>query len=280
MWADRVSGNALQTLTVNRSNTTKLLPLCQDVHTLYSYVKQQSEKMRVLVLGRQDLYPEYVRYVMCEMTMFNRKRGGEVQRLKLDDLENCLKENGAPDEEVAKSMTVLERKLCDIMKRVEFRGKFGLRVAMLLTPNMSLNIKTLIKLRQQLGIQSRYLFCRPSSERPYRGADCLRECLLEISSELKQQQGVNWTSLRKHMATMAQVMEMSDVSQDHLARFMGHDIRVHRSFYTMPLELIEKTKVCKVLIQVNEGKSPTGAFENMEIQNDGELQQYTCRPYI
>ena len=32
------------------------------------------------------------------------------------------------------------------------------------------------------------------------------------------------------MATMAQVMEKSDVSQDHLARFMGHDIRVHRSF--------------------------------------------------
>ena len=31
--ADRVSGNALQTLTVNRSNTTKLLPLCQDVHS-------------------------------------------------------------------------------------------------------------------------------------------------------------------------------------------------------------------------------------------------------
>ena len=48
----------------------------------------------------------------------------------------------------------------------------------------------------------------------------------------------------------------------------------------MPLELIQKTKVCKVLIQVNEGKSPTGAFANMEIQNDGELQQYTCRPCI
>ena len=99
--------------------------------------------MRVLVLGGQDLYPEYVRYVMCEMTTFNRKRGGEVQRLKLDDLENCLKENAAPDEEVAKSMTVLERKLCDIMNRVEFRGKFGLRVAKLLTPNMSVYVKTL-----------------------------------------------------------------------------------------------------------------------------------------
>ena len=135
------------------------------------------------------------------------------------------------DEEVAKSMTVLERKLCDIMNRVEFRGKFGLRAAMLLTPNMTIQRQN-IELRQQLGIQSRYLFCRSSPERPYRGVDCLRECLLEISSELKQQQGVNWTSLRKHMATMAQVMEMSDVSQDHLARFIYyiHYIRVHRSF--------------------------------------------------
>ena len=35
MWSERVAGNALQTLTVNRSYTTKLLPHRQDVHTLF-----------------------------------------------------------------------------------------------------------------------------------------------------------------------------------------------------------------------------------------------------
>ena len=42
----------------------------------------------------------------------------------LDDLENCLKKDTVPHKEVAKSITVPERKLCNIMKRIQFRGKW------------------------------------------------------------------------------------------------------------------------------------------------------------
>ena len=37
---------------------------------------------------------------MCEMTMLNHKFAEEIQRLKLDDLENCIKKNAAPNEKV------------------------------------------------------------------------------------------------------------------------------------------------------------------------------------
>ena len=61
--------------------------------------------------------------------MFNRKRGGEVQRMKVTDVQNAMKETSLPDKEVEQCLSSTEVQLCQIMKRVEFRGKFDLRVA-------------------------------------------------------------------------------------------------------------------------------------------------------
>ena len=54
---------------------------------------------------------------------------------------------------------------------------------------------------------------------------------------------------------MVQVFDISDTDQDMLAQFMGHNIRIHRQFYRKPLDVMQKARVCKVLMAVNEGKT-------------------------
>ena len=125
-----------------------------------------------------------------------------------------------------------------------------LRVALTLTPNMLSNIATMM-VQEKANIQGHYLLCRTNSNRAYRGADTLSECVREV--DLKQPEGFMWTGLRKHLATLSQVHEISETSQDQLAQFMGHSIRVHRDFYRLPMAVVQCVKVAKVPLAAHLG---------------------------
>ena len=66
---------------------------------------------------------------------------------------------------------------------------------------------------------------------------------------------------------MSQVYEITDTFQDQLANFMGHEIRVHKNFYNLPLDLTQKARIAKKLISVNQGISlPEMKFEDLDIE--------------
>ena len=64
---------------------------------------------------------------------------------------------------------------------------------------------------------------------------------------------LTFTGLRKQVATLSQSLAISDLEQDQLATFLGHDIRVHRHIYRLPQEILQKAKVAKILMEVNQG---------------------------
>ena len=47
---------------------------------------------------------------------------------------------------------------------------------------------------------------------------------------------------------------------------MGHSIRVHREFYRLPLDLVQRAKVAKILLAANEG---------LALDNDGKYSKAT-----
>lgn len=75
------------------------------------------------------------------------------------------------------------------------------------------------------------------------------------------------TQLRKQLATLSQTMEISKMDQDKLAGFLGHDIRVHRNIYHQPIDVIQKARVAKVLLQVNQGIAITDEA-SLDITNE------------
>ena len=86
---------------------------------------------------------------------------------------------------------------------------------------------------------------------PYRGSDCLRKFAKE--AKVQNPHALTSTKLKKQLATLAQILNFSETSQDVLATFQGHDIRVHREFYRLPEDTLQLAKVSKILHSINNG---------------------------
>jgi len=59
----------------------------------------------------------------------------------------------------------------------------------------------------------------------------------------------NVQPVRKHVTTISQVLNLkeNELDIDLLAQFTGHDIRVHREFYRLPLDVLQTAEVAKIL---------------------------------
>ena len=75
---------------------------------------------------------------------------------------------------------------------------------------------------------------------------------------------VTSTKLRKHAATLSQLLCLKENELDVLANFMGHDIRVHREYYRLPENTLQTAKVAKILMLLERGQVNNLAGRNLE----------------
>lgn len=204
------------------------------------------------------------RLLICLLICFNRRRSGEVEQIKTDDVKEA--KLGDLNEEVMKELDDHEKHLASVLSRFETRGKRGRAVPVLLTRLMRNCVDVLCNEvnRRLMGIvpQNRRLFAVSNSEDGYlRGCRELREqteqCGLENPALIRS------TKLRKHLGIMTQLMNYDENELDTLARFMGHDIRVHREYYRLPEHTIDLAKVSKHLLMKNKGIDLTTSMENV-----------------
>ena len=139
------------------------------------------------------------------------------------------------------------------LNRIEMRGKFCRKVAILLNSAMVLSINKIISLRglQRPLIESKYIFPSKIGERPYRGSDVIRE--FSTKANVSDKSLFTFANLRKQVATISQTLQISKWDQDNLAQFLGHDLRVHRNLYRQSMDVLDKAKVAKILMAVNRG---------------------------
>ncbi|KAK3106804.1 hypothetical protein FSP39_000071 [Pinctada imbricata] len=145
--------------------------------------------------------------------------------------------------------------MCRTFQRIEIRGKKGRTVPVLLPPNLREHIEVLLQHRQEAGVHkdNKYLFPRSSfdSLNPLRSADCLRRFANE--ADLSFPENLTSTKLRKHVATISQVLDLSKSDLENMANFLGHDIEVHRSFYRIPQETLQVAKMGRLLTAFDNG---------------------------
>ncbi|RXG56615.1 hypothetical protein Avbf_05309, partial [Armadillidium vulgare] len=72
-------------------------------------------------------------------------------------------------------------------------------------------------------------------------------------ADLKKPETMLSTNLRKHIATMSQVLNLSQPELEELCKLMGHDIRVHTSYYRLPDDAVQLGKLTKLLIAAQNG---------------------------
>ena len=122
--------------------------------------------------------------------------------------------------------------------------------------------------RKSAGVvdSNNYLFARShyGGEGHIRGSDVMRVWSERVGA--RQPQLLRSTKLRKHIATVSQIVNLKENELDILAKFMGHDINIHREFYRLPEETLEVARVSKLLLALeNEGDLAGKTLEDIVI---------------
>jgi hypothetical protein len=255
-WNDAVSAAALKTLTNRQRNSISLLPLSEDVKKLHIYLHSQVLRGIELLTGEKTesfeaAWRNLAEAILTQLISFNRRRPGEVSRMTIADYKRRSSADLTSD--IQQSFGVLERNLCKVFTRIELIGKRGRTVPVLLTTNMQNAVDLLITNRERCGIKADnpYVFAYSRSDNYLRGSDCLRvasmNCLAVHPERLRS------TKLRKHVATLCQVLNMKRHELDLLAQFMGHNIAVHREFYRLPNDTLQMAHIAKIFLLMENG---------------------------
>lgn len=78
--------------------------------------------------------------------------------------------------------------------------------------------------------------------------------------------------VKKALSNNVQILGLSESNLDVLAKFMGHDIRIHRQFYRLPENTVDLAKVTKIMHLINTGnmsKYKGKDFDDIEFSQTG-----------
>nr|CAI5836557.1 unnamed protein product [Callosobruchus analis] len=121
-----------------------------------------------------------------------------------------------------------------------------------------------------------YFFTYPKSLKWIDGCSVIRK--YAKMCDTKHPELLTSCRLRKHIATVSQLLSLKGNEIDQLAKFMGHTTKTHEQFYKLPQDIYQVAKVSKILQVLERGnitmfKNKTLDeieidMENVEIDND------------
>ncbi|CAI6375842.1 unnamed protein product [Macrosiphum euphorbiae] len=178
-WKFSVSSNANQDIGTKKFNKSIALPDAKNISILHTYLSSQLAKgMNCIQSGEinKDVYKLVCQTLLTQIIILNRRRSGEVERIKIENYLN--RDKNKIQEDIQKALSSVENQLSKNLVRFEIRGKRGRGVPVLLTPDMQKAVDILIKMRKSFNIleSNPYMFATPFTiEGSYRGTDCLRD---------------------------------------------------------------------------------------------------------
>ena len=275
-WNDEISKVSRTELDTRKWNRPKLLPLTEDLQLLKTHLATvRIAATNELAKNNTSLecWRNLCSSVLASLILFNRRREGEASKLETKHIQEMC--NGLPNEDIQASLTPFELKLCEHFKRVEIRGKRGRKVPMLVTRELENAIRLIVKLRDDVGVNpnNKYVFSIPTmgSLQYLRGNDALRKHVRLCN--LKCPEAVTSTKLRRHIATLSQLLNLQERELEMLEGFLGHDISVHRDFYRLPEDTLQLAKCGKILMLMDQGKVSEFAgksLQEIELDMDGK----------
>ena len=255
-WTDAVSTQAHRSLMNKQRNSVDLLPLSEDVSKLHSYLRAEIRCCQQILSDTSSTDSEATwrrlsDAILTHLICFNRRRAGEVSRMTVMDFNNRTTADLSSD--IQQMLSKVERNLCRMFTRIELTGKRGRTVAILVTDDILQAMKVLVSDRGRCGINpdNVYMFAVSHSDSFIRGSDCLRSASTKCNAV--RPESLRSTALRKHIATLCQVVNLKKHELDMLANFMGHDVNIHREFYRLPSETMQSAHIAKLFLLMETG---------------------------
>ncbi|XP_044756880.1 uncharacterized protein LOC123315296 [Coccinella septempunctata] len=255
-WRYQISSQAANNLNLNKWNKISIVPLASDLRIMKDYLAQSAQKSSAKIqLMETDIsaYNDLVEITYCQVLLLNRKRPGELQRMQLHTYLNCGNTQGQY-EEFQKIMSPLESILLSKMKRVVTRGKRGRGVPVLFTTDVQKNLQLLIDKRPNMvPKENPFLFAKAKCKSELSGYKVLSKYAHTCGA--KNPKAITATRLRKHLATLMQIFNMTDGDIEQLASFMGHTTGTHRGSYRLPDDVYQTAKLSKLLLLMEKGEA-------------------------
>ncbi|KAK5644959.1 hypothetical protein RI129_006259 [Pyrocoelia pectoralis] len=254
-WRYEVSTIANNDLQQKKWNKPTLVPLAEDLVLVKKYLLAEAEKLR------NDLKqnPNHIKAFktlqeICyvQLLLLNRRRIGELQRMTVHSYTSNI--NNESSTEFDNCISESERVLLRSFKRVIIKGKRGRGVPVLFTEEIVRTTNLLLKVRANFVQDGNiYLFANTKSSNSISGSTAVYTHVRRAGA--KNPAALTSTKLRKHLATMSQVVNLSEQDLEQLASFMGHTSEIHKSCYRLPNDLYQIAKVSKLLILNERGEA-------------------------
>lgn len=253
-WRFEISSQAANDLSVQKWNKLTLVPLASDLKKLRDFlIAKANSVIRVIENENTDksAYMTLLETIYCRVLLLNRRRPGELQRLPLYIYENNSSQS-QNYEEFSDVVSPSEKFLLQRFKRVVIRGKRGRGVPVLFSKDIQDHIKILLNHRNKYMIKNNtYLFGQPGTSYPICGYKIIKK--YANSCGATNPDAITATKLRKHLATLTQVLNMSENDIEQLSTFMGHTVGVHRGSYRLPDDVFQTAKISKLLLLMEKG---------------------------
>ena len=246
-WSDRVNRASHHTANTRKQKKDDGVPSTQDMKLLSELLKSEvkAQTAELQSCEERDIrknYNKLVESTSLSLMVFNKRRGGEAVKIKLTDYTD--RADYTQNETVVRSLNEEERKLLGEMTLIKTSGKRDRTVPVLIPPEEKQAIDTLVSCRLIVGLSTEggYLFARSP-----KGNHINAWYALKQACERAGVGRITSTSMRKYLATVAQVMNLNETEMDQLASHLGHDLRVHRKHYRLQDSTVEMAKVANVL---------------------------------
>ena len=263
-WSHEISSHALRSLHQRKFSKPLVLPFAEDMKLLHNHLATiaQTSTQTLSKKPTASAWSELCQVTLTQVVIFNRRRGGEAQRMLMSAY--CADSGVNVHDDIASCLSEVEHALCREFKIVYIEGKRGRKVPVLLNKAAQAQIALLIEKRSsgEISATNKFLFARRNSLEPHRSSDTLRRFAGECGAQ--NPCAITSTKLRKHVATMSQMLALRKHELDLLATFLGHDIKVHREFYRLPEQTLQVAKVSKLLIAMERGDSASLLGRNLD----------------
>lgn len=111
--------------------------------------------------------------------------------------------------------------------------------------------------------ENKYLFPSPIAEDGYFKGDVVLKRFAK-NCGAQNPETLTTTLLRKHVATMTTLLNLRDNELDAVAKFMGHDVRIHREYYRLPHDAMQLAKVSKLFLAMEDGNLERAKGTNLD----------------
>ncbi|XP_068451972.1 uncharacterized protein [Clinocottus analis] len=254
-WNELVSAASLRVLRGKKpDDAPRLLPFTEDVQRLHSYLDAQQRCVQgeLSAEASPKTWSQLAKITLAQVVLFNRRRARGVSEIPLAAY--LSPDPAGPRRDVNAVLSDFEKHLFQHFRRIEVGGKEGGKVPVLLTPGMQRALDLLVSKRRECGVQegNAYLFARPSALSCSRANDALRRAAGLCGA--KSPESLTSTRLRRQLATLSQVLSLSDAELRWLAGFLGRDVRPRRQFYRLPEGTLQLAKISKLLVAMEQGR--------------------------